>query len=239
MRILLTFLFLGMITMACSQSEFPPADTNDDQNEEDVDPVHLARYLALGDSYTIGESVAPEARWPVELVRRLEEKQITVDSTKIIATTGWTTGQLINAVSSANLTDNWDLVSLLIGVNNQFRGRTLSEYEAEFEQLLQTSIQLAGGDTSRVFVVSIPDYGYTPFGQSNQANISQELDQFNAASRAITLSYGVAYYNITDISRLGLERSGYVANDGLHPSGTQYAAWVDSFYSMVADQIRN
>jgi lysophospholipase L1-like esterase len=237
MRIFLTFLLVGLFTMACSQTDPPEPDPGNDTDTEQT-PVNLAKYLALGDSYTIGESVAPTDRWPIQLVDQLESEFVTVDSTRIIATTGWTTGQLIDAVDIAALQPDWDLVSLLIGVNNQYRGRTPEEYRLEFEQLLQTSITLAGGDTSRVFVVSIPDYGYTPFGQFNQQTISQELDSFNAANREITLSYGVAYYNITDISRRGLDQPNYVASDGLHPSGTQYRAWVDSFYQMVADQVR-
>lgn len=197
------------------------------------------KYLALGDSYTIGERVSMENRWPNQLAEKLKEESVFVDSVKIIARTGWRTDQLQTAIAQEPLTRDWDLVSLLIGVNNQYQGRSIEVYEAEFEELLLEAISLAGGDTSRVFVVSIPDYGYTPFGQSNQASISAELDAFNEVNERISAQYHVTWYNITPISREGLNRSDYVAPDGLHPSGVQYAAWVESFYQQVAEGVRD
>ncbi|MEM0999946.1 MAG: SGNH/GDSL hydrolase family protein [Bacteroidota bacterium] len=229
MRLLFSLLLLSFLAPACSQSEGPPSDP------ESASIFNFDRYLALGDSYTIGESVAEDQRWPNQLVERLRSKNIWFDSTLIVATSGWTTDELSVGMDDAGLQAPWDLVSLLIGVNNQFRGCPLSDFADEFEQLLLRAVALAGGETGRVFVVSIPDYGYTPFGQGNQAGISQGIDEFNTASRTITESYGIDYYDITPISRQ--DTSGWVANDNLHPSGSQYTAWVRSFCEAVADQL--
>ena len=184
-------------------------------------------YLALGDSYTIGESVAEHERWPMQLIAQLKVKGKMYDAPKIIATTGWRTDDLSNAIWKEELKPGYDLVSLLIGVNNQYQGKTVDAYKPEFEELLKTAIKLAGGDKKRVFVVSIPDYGYTPFGKPKQAAITEDLDKFNKANKEITEKMGVRYVNITDISRKGFEDPQLVASDGLHPSGKQYGLWVD------------
>lgn len=184
-------------------------------------------YLALGDSYTIGESVAEKERWPVQLAKALTEKGTPVAPPQIIAVTGWRTDNLKNGIGIAQLEEKYDLVSLLIGVNNQYQGKPVGEYAVEYEGLLKSAIQLAGGDKHHVFVVSIPDYGFTPFGKARQETITRELDGFNAVCKRITESYGATFINITDISRKGLEDPGLVASDGLHPSGKQYALWVE------------
>lgn len=180
------------------------------------------KYLALGDSYTIGESVAEADRWPNQLADRLK-----IPRPKIIATTGWRTDQLSAAVEAAHLSNEYNLVSLLIGVNNQYQGKPAAQYEVEFEALLKRSIQLAQDNPKNVFIVSIPDYGYTPFGKSKQESISKQLDEFNAINKRVAAKYKVAYFNITDISRQGLEKPELVAADGLHPSGAMYKLWVD------------
>lgn len=184
-------------------------------------------YLALGDSYTIGESVDEQQRWPVQLAERLSSKGKPCLPPKIIATTGWRTDDLANAIAKENLKAEYGLVSLLIGVNNQYQGKSVDAYKPEFEELLKTAIKLAGGDKSKVFVVSIPDYGYTPFGKPKQPAISSELDKFNAANKEIAERMGVRYVNITDISRKGFDDPSLVASDGLHPSGKQYSLWVE------------
>ncbi|MBN8650708.1 MAG: SGNH/GDSL hydrolase family protein [Cytophagales bacterium] len=184
------------------------------------------KFLALGDSYTIGESVAEAERWPNQLVAKLK-----LTAPRIIATTGWRTDNLKDAIEAANLKPEYDLVSLLIGVNNQYQGKSIEIYEREFEELLQTSIKLAKGKKKNVFVVSIPDYGYTPFGKAKQEKISEELDQYNAINKRIAAKYGVKYFNITEISRKGLEDVELVAGDGLHPSGKMYAQWVEVIHS--------
>lgn len=184
------------------------------------------KFLALGDSYTIGESVAEAERWPNQLVAKLK-----LTAPRIIATTGWRTDNLKDAIKAANLKPEYDLVSLLIGVNNQYQGKSIEIYEREFEELLQTSIKLAKGKKKNVFVVSIPDYGYTPFGKAKQEKISEELDQYNAINKRIAAKYGLKYFNITEISRKGLQDAELVAGDGLHPSGKMYAQWVEVIYA--------
>jgi lysophospholipase L1-like esterase len=183
------------------------------------------KYMALGDSYTIGESVAEPDRWPNQLSALLSAQKKVEMKPVIIATTGWRTDNLANAITIAKLKNEYDLVSLLIGVNNQYQGKPIDQYEIEFEQLLITAIALAGGDKEKVFVVSIPDYGYTPFGEKNREKISGAIDQFNASNKKITDHYHVKYISITDISREGLKDPSLVASDGLHPSGKMYALW--------------
>ena len=199
----------------------------------------VLRYLALGDSYTIGEAVTPSARWPNQLVEALRPTLQEGDSlapAHIVATTGWTTADLKQGMDGAALdTTAWDLVSLLIGVNNQYQGLPIEEYAQEFDALLDEAIELAGGDPARVFVVSIPDYGFTPFGQANQASISAALQAFNDTCRTRTLAKGLIHFNITDISQQWPDTPGLVAMDGLHPSGVQYGLWVDSFAGEVAN----
>jgi lysophospholipase L1-like esterase len=192
------------------------------------------KYLALGDSYTIGESVSEEKRWPNQLSKALIERGYSTSKPTIIATTGWRTDNLTNAIAIASLKNEYDLVSLLIGVNNQYQGKPLDRYETEFENLLNTSIQLANGKKENVFVVSIPDYGYTPFGFKNKEKISKEIDQFNNAAKTICAKLNIKYVNITDISREGLNDPTLVAEDGLHPSGKMYSLCV----KRIVDEIK-
>ncbi len=186
-----------------------------------------SKFLALGDSYTIGESVAEKDRWPVQLAKVMSERGQKTDAPRIIATTGWRTDQLKKAIQDANLQSDWGMVSLLIGVNNQYQKKTAESYAPEFEELLDMAVKLAGGRKENVFVVSIPDYGYTPFGKPTQAEISRAIDEFNSVSRDITARKGIKYVEITDLTREGLSRPEYVAPDGLHPSGVMYSLWVE------------
>jgi len=184
-------------------------------------------YLALGDSYTIGESVNESERWPNQLAQALTKKGVAVAPPKIIATTGWRTDNLKEAIIKANLKEDYDMVSLLIGVNNQYQGKPADQYAVEFEDLLKTAIKLARGKSNHVFVVSIPDYGYTPFGLAKKETISKQIDEFNEINKRISEQYNVAYHNITDISRKGLEEPSLVADDKLHPSGKMYTLWME------------
>lgn len=190
-------------------------------------PMLANKYLALGDSYTIGESVAEPDRWPNQLVDSLRQHRMLFSKPTIIATTGWRTDDLKRAVTAAHLKNEFGLVSLLIGVNNQYQGKPADQYAVEFEDLLKTATQLAGGKKENVFVVSIPDYGYTPFGKPKQSVISLAINEFNAINERITQENGIQYVNITDLSRKGLEQPDLVAPDGLHPSGKMYALWVE------------
>lgn len=207
---------------------------------ESIIPMKEVTYLALGDSYTIGESVDSTERYPYLLSKDLEKFDIRVKERKIIATTGWTTTNLKDAIVNAGINGKkYDMVSLLIGVNNQYQGRSLEEYKTEFEELLNTSITFANGNKDNVFVISIPDYGYTPFGQSNQTSISLEIDQFNEVNKKIADSLGVMYFDITPISRNGLSDPDLVASDGLHPSGKMYQQWVNLMIEEVAARAKN
>ena len=196
-----------------------------------IEPITMSKdstfsYLALGDSYTIGESVKEAERFPNQLADSLAADGIKLSTVKIVARTGWTTDELDNGINAAGLSNNtYNMVTLLIGVNNQYRGRSVEDYKPSFSALLDRAIQFAGGKKERVIVVSIPDYAYTPFGRG-QKSISEGIDQYNAANEALTKAKGVAYAQITPISRQGLNDPNLVAGDGLHPSGKQYGQWV-------------
>lgn len=210
------------------------ACTLDDTSNTPMTNPSANNYLALGDSYTIGESVEENLRWPVQLANQLNEDGFEVNPPKIIATTGWRTDQLKAAIESDDeLFEEYDLVSLLIGVNNQYQGRSVDSFAPEFEELLQMSIKLAGNDKDKVFVVSIPDYGKTPFGAAKAEQIARELDDYNAVSKQICEKYGVEYINITSISRQDDPEGKLVASDNLHPSGYQYGLWVEEMYDEV------
>lgn len=195
---------------------------------QDLTVTSPIRFLALGDSYTIGQSVSPAQRWPEQFKDSMIARGKTVELLRVLATTGWRTDNLIDAIIGENLAaSNYNLVSGLIGVNNQYQGRPISQYMQEFPQLLDSAIRYAGGDTHRVFIVSIPDYAFTPFGQgANPAQISTELDQYNSIARQYATQYGIHFFDITPISRQGLQDPELVAGDGLHPSGKQYSQWV-------------
>ena len=191
------------------------------------------RYLALGDSYTIGESVLEKDRWPNQLAGLLGDNNSHRIETKIRATTGWRTDNLMNAITIAILKEDYDLVSLLIGVNNQYQGKSVDQYATEFEDLLKISIRLAKGNKENVFVVSIPDYGFTPFGTNNKEKISPAIDSFNEESKVICENNNVKYIFITDISREGIAKPELVASDGLHPSGKMYSMWVERIMKKI------
>lgn len=188
--------------------------------------THKFQFLALGDSYTDGESVNEVERWPVQLVRMLQKLKVDIAEPFIIARTGWTTGELVDAIDRENPEATFDMVSLLIGVNNQYRGRDEEEYKKEFSLLLQRAIGFAGGRASHVIVLSIPDWGVTPFASGrDQARISRELDAFNRINCAEARKAGAKYVDVTPVSRKALKDTSLIAADGLHPSGKMYAEW--------------
>jgi len=193
------------------------------------------RYLALGDSYTIGQGVSETERWPYQLVDSLQKLDLENDTLAYIATTGWRTDNLQNAIRNSNLDSNFNLVSLLIGVNNQYQGRSFDQYKKEFPELLSTAVALASGDKSNVFVVSIPDYAFTPFGRQNE-NISIQLDRYNAFADSVCQVEEIPFVNITPISRRGIDEPGLVAFDGLHPSGAQYKLWIDLIVPLFVEE---
>lgn len=185
-------------------------------------------FLALGDSYTIGEAVPEDGRWPVQLARALREEGTALGDPRIVATTGWTTDELQWGIDSAEPLGTFDLVSLLIGVNNQYRNRSAVGYGSEFHTLLQRAIKFAGGRADRVLVLSIPDWGVTPFAANDQRDattIGGEIDAFNAAARAMCAKEGVAFVDITPVSRERGSEAAMLAADGLHPSAAMYTLW--------------
>lgn len=189
------------------------------------------RWLALGDSYTIGEGVAEAGRWPMLLATRLIDAGFAIADPRIIATTGWTTDELSSAMDCAEPLGRWDLVSLLIGVNNQYRNRSVADYRGEFHELLKRAIARAGDRPDRVLVLSIPDWGVTPFAtaQGRDATlIADELDAYNAAAAELCASHSVAFVDITPVSRACGAEPAMLVDDGLHPSATMYALWADA-----------
>lgn len=195
-------------------------------------------YLALGDSYTIGEGVEGSARFPVQLVEKLHSQaRVTLAQPQIVATTGWTTADLLKALEAPSAPKGtFGFVTLLIGVNNQYQGKGLQEYRTEFARLLERSVAFAAGHTDRVIVVSIPDWGVTPFAGSSgrdKTKIAREIDAFNAVKKEETLKRGIHFVDVTGISRRAEKESDLLAADGLHPSGKMYALWADAVFQVV------
>ncbi|MBM2841864.1 MAG: hydrolase family protein [Bacteroidetes bacterium] len=188
--------------------------------------IHKYRFLALGDSYTIGESVNPEEGWPSQLATSLRKERVDLDDPLIIAKTGWTTDELEEAIDQWKPEGSFDLVTLLIGVNNQYRGRSEKEYRTQFVRLLQRAVEYARDDASRVIVLSIPDWGVTPFAKDRDTKkIAAEIDRFNSINLEEAKAAGAWYVDVTPVSRKATQDASLIAGDGLHPSGTMYAEW--------------
>lgn len=206
----------------------------------------VVRYLALGDSYTIGESVDEPERWSMQLVSMIQSSPQFAKSSAggevevtIIARTGWTTDELWDGIQAREIGPPYDLVSLLIGVNNQYRGRGIEEYREQFVFLLNKSVEYAGGDANRVIVLSIPDWGVTPFaGSRDSKKIAEEIDQFNTVNREETEKAGAHFVDITPISREAANDPSLIAGDGLHPSGKMYAEWAKLALPVVLDILK-
>lgn len=197
-------------------------------------------YLALGDSYTIGEGVAVADRWPNQLVAALRAEGIGIADPQVIASTGLTTDELSAAIDAAQLEPRFDLVSLLIGVNNQYRGRDLDDYAVDFSALLQSAIGFAGQRPQRVLVLSIPDWGVTRFGHDSgrdMAGIAAALDAYNARAAQLCAEACVAFVDITAISRACADGDDALVDDGLHPSAAQYRAWMQAALPTVRDML--
>ncbi len=196
-------------------------------------------FLALGDSYTIGESVPIYESFPYQTVQLLRSKGMSVHAAEIIAKTGWTTDELMAGIEKTTFEQSYDIVSLLIGVNNQYRGKDPAVYEKEFEKLLNKAIAFAGGNKQHVFVLSIPDWGATPFAANrDRTKIGKEIDQFNTINRKITENAGIVYLSITEGSREATSNALLVAKDGLHPSGLEYGRWAKKLADAILQSIR-
>jgi lysophospholipase L1-like esterase len=201
------------------------------------DVVEPHSYLALGDSYTIGTGVARSDTFPAQLTKAFVDQNLAVPT--IIAQNGWTTGDLIAGIEAASLEGPYDLVTLLIGVNNQFQGRPLDEYSSEFSVILEAAIDLANANPEKVIVLSIPDWGATSFASRlDRDQITSQIESFNHEAREIAEEAGVHYVEITSISRLALEDPSLLSADGLHPSSEMYALWVQELVP-VAIQVLN
>jgi lysophospholipase L1-like esterase len=196
-------------------------------------------YLALGDSYTIGEQVQTEENFPHQLVDMLNKQALRITPPVIVATTGWTTDELATAIEERNIKEVFSFVTLLIGVNNQYRGRDIENYKQEYTGLLDTAIKYANGKREHVFVLSIPDWGVTPFADGrDRAKIAQEIDAYNRACEEITLAHKCHYLDITDSTRKNGTNPEYLAGDALHPSGKEYHIWAERLAPMVAKVLK-
>jgi len=191
-------------------------------------------YLALGDSYTIGQSVLTNENFPSQTVQLLTQSGYNFKSPEIVAQTGWTTDELQNNINNHSFTPPYDIVTLLIGVNNQYRGRPVETYKPEFESLLKQAIQFAGGKADHVIVVSIPDWGVTPFAAGRDRDqIAREIDEYNAANKLISENYKVNYIDITPWTREAENDLSLVASDGLHPSAKEYKRWSEKLTEKI------
>jgi lysophospholipase L1-like esterase len=195
------------------------------------------RMLALGDSYSIGASVETAERWPHQLVAQLNGLGIEAEIPDYIAVTGWTTQDLLQGIrNSLDTEKTYNLVSILIGVNNQYQRFDIETYEPDLKEIIDRALDIVSGDTGRVFMLSIPDYAYTPFGKGNET-ITEGINGYNEINYRVAMAYNLTYVNITTISRRGLSEPELVAGDGLHPSGQQYALWVEAVLSYIKQAI--
>jgi len=244
LKIMLLLGLLAVFSAACNKTaapapvKKPPVVTT--PSTPSTSSSDSLTYLALGDSYTIGQSVPLEQNFPNQLRSRLNETGHPMSGPSIIAATGWTTADLKAAIAARNLGEKrYDIVTLLIGVNNQYRGYSPNEYRVQFTDLLHTAINHAKGGKGYVFVLSIPDWGVTPYADGrDREQIAKEIDQFNAINKEETEKLGVAYVDITPSSRRAAQDAGLIAGDGLHPSERMYALWVQQLFPLVSAKVQ-
>lgn len=239
-------LALTFILLACSKSEDLSVMANENptrkqQESEDTNEKKTKyTYLALGDSYTVGQNVDTSQSFPAQLEKLLEKNLNAKINTDMVATTGWRTDDLIDGINNSSLEPVYDFVTLLIGVNNQYQGQPFSQYEEEFPELLDQALAFAGNDPNKVIVISIPDYGYTPFGENGgMQEISKDIDAYNTFAESTASLKNVNYVYITDISREGLDQPELVADDGLHPSGKAYKMFVDRIAPFIVSALKD
>jgi|TARA_B110000003_G_scaffold274725_1_gene315417 lysophospholipase L1-like esterase len=240
-RLVIVSLIVGLNFLSCNINAEIPEVPNYEQNEnpinEEPEPRHI-KLISLGDSYTIGQSVCEDCRFPAQLRDSLQTYFSENDSIslEIIAQTGWTTSNLKSAITAAEPSSDFDLVTLLIGVNNQYQNKPFSLYQTEFIELTNTAITLANGDASKLIVVSIPDYAYTPFGQNyNPSYISEQLLQYNDYAETYCNENNLNYVYITDITQQGLTNTELVATDNLHPSELAYTKFVERILPLALE----
>jgi len=200
---------------------------------------HIFSYLALGDSYTVGEAVPLNESFPYQAVQLLRKSNLHFHAPEIVAKTGWATAELAEHILHTKLNDHYDFVTLLIGVNNQYRELSIDDYSNDFEFLLRKGIHFAGEKKENVIVLSIPDWAVTPFAKKRDAKkISTEIDAYNKINRTITERYKIKYLDITPNSRLAKEDSSLIAKDGLHPSGKTYAEWAKMLAALIQKMVK-
>jgi len=222
------------IFLACTQLSTPPSMI---LNPEGAKSTY--RFLSLGDSYTIGESVGASARWSVQLAGMLRNDGMDVGDPDIIARTGWTTAELQSAITASGNTNQYDLVSLMIGVNNQYRGQSQDRYRTEFSALLKTAVTFAKGNANHVFVLSTPDWGKSPYANGrNPEKIAAEIDAFNVIAQEECQKAGVAYVDITALSRQAAGDATQFADDGLHYSGKQMQQWAKKALAVAKERLQ-
>jgi lysophospholipase L1-like esterase len=201
--------------------------------------MHIYSYLALGDSYTIGEAIPLNKSFPYQTVQALREKGYNFSAPEIIAKTGWTIDELQDGIRSCKFLPKYDFVSLLIGVNNQYRGKDIIEYKEQFEELLKKAIELTNGKKEHVIVVSIPDYSATPFAASmDKEKISKDIDVFNGVNKALSIQYKVQYIDITAAPKETSINTDLLASDGLHPSGKEYEKWASKMVDLISSLLK-
>ncbi|MCH2451041.1 MAG: SGNH/GDSL hydrolase family protein [Gracilimonas sp.] len=229
----LLFLQFGLLFFLFSNCH----SKNNGLNPSEIEPIS---YLALGDSYTIGTGIDVEENWPMQLSDLLKDNNLTVRNTKIIAANGWTTTDLKKGIQDENPDSSYNMVSLLVGVNNQYQGLDIELYKTEFRELLEQSIAFANGDTGKVFVVSIPNYGVTPFGKLRDAEkVTREIASYNEIAKNISAEYGIPFVNITPISEMAEDDRDLLASDDLHPSAKMYGMWVKEIMPTVTQLLQN
>ena len=232
----LIFLTIAALS-ACDKKTGVNAPIN--QTEHTITMSDTLNYLALGDSYTIGEAVPQAESFPYQLASSLNANSFRVQPPTIIAATGWTTDNLIYAISRSDIhSKKYDFVTLLIGVNDQYQHLSTDNYQTKFTDVLNTAISFANNDASRVFVLSIPDWGVTPFANGQESTIGPDIDRFNAINKSISQKAGVNYLDITSISRMAATDLTLIAPDGLHPSAKMYAMWIGQLAPMIAASLK-
>ncbi|HEX8328779.1 MAG TPA: SGNH/GDSL hydrolase family protein [Hymenobacter sp.] len=232
-------LFFSLLFVSCHTEQPAPLPPPSGSLPPRTPTTAAISYLALGDSYTIGEGVTNAERWPVQLAAMAQQRNVNVQEPDIIARTGWTTSELASAIASAQITRTYDLVSLLIGVNNQYRGESLAKYRTEFQQLLRTALARAANRPGRVIVLSIPDWGQSPFANGqDRARIGAEIDQFNAVARQECQAVGVSFIDITPITRGAAGDDAQFTRDRLHYSGEHMRRWADQALFVVEAAVK-
>lgn len=205
---------------------------------KDVASNKAISYLALGDSYTAAAGIEPSSGYPYQLSDRIYVKDSITVTVEVQARNGWTTRDLLNSLKSKEYHNSFDVVSLLIGVNNQYQKQDFDFYAEELMELLDSCKSYVGRDNKQIIVLSIPDYGYTPFGNANQPNITAELDRYNSFTDSVCTVMDISYYNITDISRQAEYSKDLIAPDSLHPSAMQYKLWIDRHYNDLVEKFK-